>query len=211
MKVCGLRNERGWSQDELARRSGLHRNTIRKIERTVERPDDVKPTTMTRLAGGFDLSPEELAALHEPPSVAQRIGDPRRGIPVINRAPASEPVDYEHMGLDEGIGSDYVPRIGSGVHDPTAFAFVVVGQSMSPEFRDGDVVVCSPESEIRDGDAAFVRFSSELDETCTFKRVYDRGDEVELVPDNRAMKPFRVSKEQIVRMSRAVAKWVRYD
>jgi SOS-response transcriptional repressor LexA len=82
---------------------------------------------------------------------------------------------------------------------------------MTPEFCEVDTVVCSPSSVISDGDAVFVRFGSERDHTCTFKRVFDRGDEVELLPDNRRYTPMIVLKEQIDRMAKVVAKWVRYD
>ncbi len=209
--IRALRAERNWSQDDLADHSGLHSNTIRKVERTCSEPDHVKPRTRKRLAQGFGLSDEQLLGLYERPPLPQNRGEPDGGVPIINRAPAGEPVDYEHSQLDSGIGWDYIPRVGSGVHDPAAFAFVVVGDSMAPEFQDGDMVVCSPDTVIRDGDAVFVRFGPERDSTCTFKRVFDRGDMVELVPDNRRHQPMRVDKGHVVRMSRVVAKWVRYD
>ena len=206
-----LRAERGWSQEDLARRSGLHANTIRKVERTCPEPDNVQESTKVCLARGFELAVEDLLSLYERPAAPQNRGDPLGGIPVINRVPAGPPIDYEHMELDQGIGWDYVARLGSGVHDPSAFAFVAVGDSMAPEFQDGDTIVCSPQTPIADGDAVFVRFSSERDNTCTFKRVFDRGDTVELVPDNRRHQPMIVLKDQIVRMAKVVAKWVRYE
>lgn len=209
-KIRAMRAERGWSQEELAQRAGLHRNTVKKLERVVAQPSDLSHKNRLCLATAFGMTAEMFEAQHRPAVVAQQVGDPRGGIPIINRAPAGEPVDYEHMGLDNGVGYDYLPRMGSGVHDPTAFAFVVVGDSMSPEFQEGDTVVCSPEAAIRDGDAVFVRLTSEHDEACTFKRVYDRGDHVELLPDNRRYQPRMILKEHIIRMSKAVGKWVIY-
>jgi repressor LexA len=210
-KIRALRAERGWSQEELAQRSELHRNTIKKLERIVATPDDLSAKNKLCLAKGFGINVEQLEALYRPSILQQHRGDPQGGVPIINRAPAGEPVDFEHMGLDNGIGYDYIPRIGSGVHDETAFAFVVVGDSMAPEFQTGDTVVCSPQATIKDGDAVFVRFTPDRDETCTFKRVYDHGDRVELVPDNRRYQPMMVPKEHIARMSKAVAKWVKYE
>lgn len=208
--IRAMRAERGWSQDQLAAACDLHANTIRKIERTCPAPDDVKPLTRGRLAHGLGLNDEQLLSLYRRPRIPQQQGDPGGGIPIINRAPAGTPMDYEHMELDNGIGTDYIARLGSGVNDPSAFAFEVVGDSMAPEFRDGEIVVCSPQAEIRDGDAVFVRFGSERDHTCTFKRVFDRGETVQLVPDNRRHQPMIASKEQITRMAKVVAKWVRY-
>lgn len=122
------RSERNWSQEDLAQRTGLHANTIRKIERTVAEPQELTASTRLCLASGFGLTPEQLVESYDHPRIPQQIGDPRGGIPIINRVPAGPPMDYEHMGLDNGVGADYIPRIGSGVHDPTAFAFVVVNQ-----------------------------------------------------------------------------------
>lgn len=208
--IRALRAERDWSQDELARRTGLHANTIRRVERTCPDPDDVNESTRRLLAQGFGLTVDELLGHYRRPPIRQQVGAPDGAIPVINRAPAGQPVDYEHKDLDNGVGDDYISRTGSGVHDPTAFAFVVVGDSMAPEFQDGDTVVCSPDTLIADGDAVFVRFSGERDGTCTFKRVYDRGDRIELMPDNRRYQPMIVDKADVARMAKVVAKWVRY-
>ncbi len=183
-RIRMLRAEKGLSQEDFASMCGLHPNTIRKVERTCAMPDDVKDSTKVCLAHGLGITVAQLAAFYNP-VIQQQIGDPDRGIPIINSVPAGDPVDYEHMDLDNGIGSDYISRIGSGVNDPTAFAFTVVGDSMTPEFCDGDTIVCSPDSVINDGDPVFVRFASEYEHTCTFKRAFDRGDEVELIPDNR--------------------------
>jgi len=210
-RIRATRSERGWSQDDLAQRAGLHRNTVNKIERTAATPDDVKEATKVCLAVGFGFTAEQLTALYDRPAAPQVRGDPAGGIPVINCAPAGEPADYEHMDLDRGIGWDYVPRIGSGVHDVNAFAFVVVGDSMVPEFQPGDTVICSPNAEIKPGQAVFVRFGAARQHACTFKRIYDRGDAVELIPDNRRYSPQIVPKDEIDRMSRVVAKWVKYE
>ena len=131
-RIRACRAEKGLSQEDFAQQCGLHTNTLRKVERTCAAPDELKESTKVCLAHGLGISLKQLDELYKP-VVQQYIGDPDRGIPVINQVPAGPPVDYEHMDLDNGIGSDYIPRIGSGVNDPTAFAFTVVGDSMTPE------------------------------------------------------------------------------
>lgn len=53
-KIRAERNLRGWSQDELAERTTLHRNTIGEIERCKD-VDDLKPQYAVLLAWGFGM------------------------------------------------------------------------------------------------------------------------------------------------------------
>lgn len=67
------------------------------------------------------------------------------GIPVINRAPAGEVIDYNHQQGGEAEYHDawqYIDRGMIGAED--AFAVVVVGDSMEPTLRAGDLCVFLP-------------------------------------------------------------------
>lgn len=55
--VRRLREKRGWSQEELAHRSGLHRTYISGIERGIRNPT---VTIIADLALAFDVSYAEL-------------------------------------------------------------------------------------------------------------------------------------------------------
>ncbi len=52
-----LREERDWSQDQLARRLGVGQGTVSNWERGLKVP---QPRTLTRLAELFDVSVEEI-------------------------------------------------------------------------------------------------------------------------------------------------------
>lgn len=52
-----LRAERGWSQEELADESGLHRTYVSGIERSIRNPT---LTVLERLAKAFKVSPGAL-------------------------------------------------------------------------------------------------------------------------------------------------------
>src|SRR5690606_20908214 len=91
-----------------------------------------------------------------------------RGVPLINKVAAGYPTDFTDLDYPARAADDYVPA--PGVDDPDAFAATVVGRSMEPEYREGDVVVFSPLADVSDGCDCFVRL--EPDHESTFKRVY---------------------------------------
>jgi len=103
-------------------------------------------------------------------------------VPVINRVTASSyPHHFTDLDYPAGIADEYIRC--PDVHDPQAFAARVLGDSMAPDYREGDLVVFSPALEPRSGDDCFVRFGG--DEGTTFKRIYmDDKDTFRLQPLN---------------------------
>lgn len=88
--------------------------------------------------------------------------------PLINSVRAGYPTEFTDLGYPARVADEYVSV--PDLHDPDAFAARVVGDSMAPEYREGDVVVFSPERTARSGADCFVRF--ERDAETTFKRVF---------------------------------------
>lgn len=88
--------------------------------------------------------------------------------PLINNVRAGYPTEFTDLGYPARVADEYVTV--PDLHDPDAFAARVVGDSMAPEYREGDIVVFSPERDAVSGSDCFVRF--ERDETTTFKRVF---------------------------------------
>jgi phage repressor protein C with HTH and peptisase S24 domain len=92
------------------------------------------------------------------------------------------------------------------VHDPNAFAVRVVGDSMEPRFREGDIVVFSPASEVRNGDDCFIRFATPHE--TTFKRVFfEPSNKVRLQPRNEKYPPTIVDGSRINGLYRAIIKY----
>ncbi len=60
--VFELRDERGWSQSELARRADLSRNTVSSLEAGLTKPASA---TIRRLARAFDMTAHEFLATEE--------------------------------------------------------------------------------------------------------------------------------------------------
>ena len=132
-------------------------------------------------------------------------------VPVINRVSAGYPKDFTDLSYPPRVADDYVS--GPDVHDREAFAARVHGDSMTPKYRQGDVVIFSPALPPRDGDDCFVRFA---DGQTTFKRVFfeagDKGASVlRLQPRNERYRPQVVPSQNVTGLYRAVYRYQRVD
>jgi phage repressor protein C with HTH and peptisase S24 domain len=78
-----------------------------------------------------------------------------RRIPLIGLAQAGGDGFFDDAGYPVGGGWDEVslPEIADG----NAYALEISGESMEPVFRDGDIVIVSPNAPIRRGDRVAVR------------------------------------------------------
>jgi transcriptional regulator with XRE-family HTH domain len=56
-RLRALRNDRGWSQAELARRAGLNRNVVNTTERALSVPS---PENLVRMARALGVEPKDL-------------------------------------------------------------------------------------------------------------------------------------------------------
>jgi len=126
-----------------------------------------------------------------------------RLVPVINKVSAGYPSDFNDLDYPVGIADDYIRC--PDMHDPNAFAVRVVGDSMEPKFREGDIVIFSPAAEVQNGDDCFVRFA--MPHETTFKRVFFESEKkIRLQPRNEKYSPTIVDGKRINGLYRAVVK-----
>jgi len=156
------------------------------------RPDAGEPNFETPTAGGVS------AGLPPP-------GTPGR-VPLINLVPAGTPGGFTDLDYPARVADQYLPR-PPGLTDPDAFAARVTGESMSPDYRPGDLVFFSPLADTPDGADCFVRLEDEHD--VTFKRVrfFEQPEGVawiELKPLNPAFATRRVPRDAVALLARAV-------
>ncbi|HRP64321.1 MAG TPA: XRE family transcriptional regulator [Phycisphaerales bacterium] len=118
-----------------------------------------------------------------------------RRIPLINSVAAGYPTEFTDLGYPVSIADEYVAC--SDLDDPDAFAARVVGDSMLPEYREGEIVVFSPALPTPSGSDCFVRL--ERDAESTFKRVFfeEDGRVIVLQPLNAAYAARRVDREEV--------------
>jgi phage repressor protein C with HTH and peptisase S24 domain len=130
-------------------------------------------------------------------------------VPLINRVAAGYPADFTDLDFPARVADEYVRAPAAAGEsaagrDPDLFAARVVGESMQPEYREGDIVVFSPAREVRSGVDCFVRL--EPDHRTTFKRVYlEAGGLIRLQPLNPAFAARVVPREEVAGLYAAVS------
>jgi SOS-response transcriptional repressor LexA len=120
-----------------------------------------------------------------------------RRIPVLDYVQAGR-----WTGVDPGAGDEEMREtIATDLeHPPSTFALRIRGNSMEPEFREGDVVVIDPTLTPHPGD--FI-VATDAGGEATFKQyrsagINERGDNVfELCPLNPLYAPMRSDRQQI--------------
>ncbi|HEV2294890.1 MAG TPA: LexA family transcriptional regulator [Tepidisphaeraceae bacterium] len=133
-------------------------------------------------------------------------------VPVINRVSAGYPQDFTDMNYPKGIADEYVgcPDLQG---DKDAFAARVHGDSMTPKYRQGDIVIFSPAAEPKSGDDCFVRFE---DGHTTFKRVFFESDPggkplLRLQPRNEKYRPQVIASTDVSGLYKALFRYERVD
>ncbi|MHB8110529.1 MAG: LexA family protein [Syntrophorhabdaceae bacterium] len=113
---------------------------------------------------------------------------PSNRVPLISWVKAGElhePIDI----YQPGFADDWILTDATG---PNVFALHVVGDSMYPEYREGDIVIIDPGIEPVSGDDAIVKVNDEV----TFKQVHFYLDKIRLIPLNRdKYEPVEISRE----------------
>lgn len=180
------RSDKGLSQTALAKLVGIGQATVASIENGRNRGS----TYITKIARVLDVSPEWLAdgigdkSASKLDNNVRPITTPGRQIPII---------DYVQAGMWREITDPFPPGaafeyiISFSELSDNAFALRIRGDSMSPEFVEGDVIVVDPAVVPRPGSFVVAKNGGE---EATFKKYRSRGvdqhgdDIFELVPLN---------------------------
>jgi phage repressor protein C with HTH and peptisase S24 domain len=152
-----LAAEAGMSSSGLARRAGLDPTTFNPSKRIMPDGRARWPSTES-LAKALDAAGANLENFAHlvagGRTISSKLG-PARRIPLIGMAQAGGDGFFGDAGYPAGAGWDEVSL--PDIADPNAYALEISGDSMEPVFRDGDMIVVSPEASIRRGDRVVVR------------------------------------------------------
>ena len=170
-----LRKAYGWTLRELSERSGIAISTLGNFENGCT---GISVPALLKLAHLFQISLDQLLFGSGEDGLDLNVRKPSL-VPVISWARAGSARDYSDLSsqLDEVLPSE--------CPDENAFALILDGNSMEPEFHAGDRVVFSPNTEPRNGDYVVARFRENADPVYSlgvvfkkYKRVGKYGEKV---------------------------------
>jgi repressor LexA len=182
-----IREEKGMSQDELARLVGFKsRSSINKIEMGV---NDITQSKLIAIANALHVSPGELMGedreVAAPDDLSSRLPNMVSieartfRVPIVGRVAAGRPIVAD----EEIIGYEYIDnKYSKDGHE--YFGLRIVGKSMEPTIMDGDIVIVRRQKYVENGEIAIVLIDGE---EATAKEVKESADGITLIGHNTAV------------------------
>lgn len=137
----------------LARQAGLDPTTFNKSKRFTNdgRPRWPSTESIAKILKATGTPLDDFMTYVSKPKRAEPVyATPRTSVPLIGFAQAGHGGFFEDGGYPVGSGMEEVslPLIA----DENAYALKVSGDSMLPFYRDGDIIIVSPNEQVRRGD-----------------------------------------------------------
>lgn len=186
-----LARHMGVSIGELARRVGMEPHTLRRYARNESQP---KPELALKLAAVFGCDPGEVLGFTTPEKI------PLSRIPLYGSAEAGLGSDITNM--DRAI--DHIDRPSFLLSASSAYAVYVIGESMEPRFRPGEIVYVDPAVPIRAGVDVIVQMADEDKLTAIVKEYSGSNDDAIIFkqynPEKKiTIEKFRVTSIHLIR------------
>lgn len=152
--IDALASAHGLSVSGLAKRSGLDPTIFNRSKRIqAGKPRWPSTESLSCILEATGASIANFASLIAAGPNALSHGS--RPIPVIGFAQAGNHGFFDDAGFPLGGGWDTVNF--PDIDDDNAYALEISGDSMLPVFREGDVIVISPQADVRRGDRVVVK------------------------------------------------------
>ncbi|MFZ4121523.1 MAG: S24 family peptidase [Caulobacterales bacterium] len=149
--IDALAARHGLTASGLARVAGLDPTTFNKSKRAAADGKPRWPSTesLARALDAVATSFDEFATL-----MAGDAGATGRAIPIIGLAKAGADGFFDDQGFP--VGAEETVRF-PGLGQEKVYALEIIGDSMEPVFREGDVVIVQPGAAVRRGDRVVIR------------------------------------------------------
>lgn len=153
--IDALARRYGLSASALAKRAGLDATAFNRSKRVTAEGRPRWPTTesLAKVLDATGATLEDFVALVSAETRGGRTLAPP--IPLIGLTQAGGGGFFDDGGFPVGGGWDQIrfPK----VEDDNAYALEVTGDSMQPLYRDGDILIISPNAGVRKGDRVVLR------------------------------------------------------
>jgi len=191
----------GFSPSGLARRAGLDPTTFNKSKRIARDGRPRWPSTES-IAKILEATGASMAEFVSYVGTVPSAGGAMRRIPVIGYGQAGAKGFFDDAGFPTGAGWDELlfPELA----DPHAYALEIGGGSLAPVYRDGDIIIVSPEANLRRGDRVLVKTAG--GEVMTRQLARRGNKKVELMGLNDAHPDRTLAAEDVAFVHRIV--WV---
>lgn len=168
-KLTYLRNSNDLSQSELAKKLNISRSSIGMFESNARIPTT---DTLIRYAQFFDVSLDDLLGITLQNNESNNV---KYKVPVFYAVACGNPFVADEDIIDR---EEINPKLKSqGEH----FGVKLRGDSMLPDFKDGDVVIVRKQSDVDSGDIAIVRVNGD---EATMKIVEKSPEGITLIATN---------------------------
>lgn len=201
-RIKELREARGWSQGQLAAKSGIPRPTITQIEKR----SDPRAETLNSIAIALNTTAEELLGKHTsikegPEQLWEKLKAYQPvSIPIRGAIPAGTPAVIE----EEGEEYLYMPReLVKGRKD--LYALKVSGDSLVElGINSGDHIIVEPTSQIINGKVYVVRLENQV----VARRVFKDPDGIKLVAGNSNYQVITPDKVEVLGRAILCGRWI---
>ncbi|MDJ0386739.1 helix-turn-helix transcriptional regulator [Roseomonas sp. E05] len=202
--VDALAAEHGLSPSGLARKAGLDPTAFNPSKRVGNDGRARWPSTesIAKILAATGTDMESFASLVSGAPALNSAGriPPGRRIPLIGLAQAGGEGFFDDGGYPVGGGWDEIST--PEFTDPNAYALEISGDSMEPVFRDGDLVIVSPNSPVRRGDRVVAR--TNRGEVMAKELIRQSARRIELASLNPAHPNYSFDLSEITWMHRIV-------
>lgn len=185
-KLRALRDQKGWTQEQIANKLGTSKQVISRYENNQRSPKlsvAIKYAEILGVSSNYFTDNEDSGSVSTIPPGFEPLPE-TVSVPRVGAIACGNPILAEQ----NVEAYDDVPKIWNA-----DFTLVCKGDSMLPRIQNGDVVAVRRQPEVETGEIAAVR----IDDEATLKRVYRYPDRLVLQPENTAFPPIVLVGEEI--------------
>ena len=187
-RLRDIRKQQNITIKELAEKINVAESTVSLYETQKRQPSlDILRT----IADTLDTTTDNLLGRESSNVEPVNINKNLVKIPIYGKIPAGVPMEM----VDESYVDDYIEMDSKQLRgSSTYFGLKVKGNSMFPEFRNGDIVIFRQQSHCENGDFCAVSINHT---ECTFKKVLKKESGITLMPLNPNYDPLFFTKKEV--------------